>query len=245
MAKKVIVITGGGTGIGQALAWHFANSKQSVLAIGRRLCALEKTKNKDKENIHIFCADVGREQDRQKIAQWFFDNDFTIKFLIHNAAVLEPVKTLLNITPAEWREHMQINVEGPLFLTQSLLPYMHNTRILHISSGAAHNAYQGWGAYCTSKAALYMIYQILKKELHDKKICVGSVKPGVVDTPMQDRVREADEKVFPDLSKFIDLKNEKKLYTPERVASFIAYLLTETSERQFSEKEWDIRETNF
>lgn len=245
MQKKIIVITGGGSGLGQAVSWHFAELGETVLALGRRLCALEKTKNKNPQNIHILCTDVSMEKDRQRVAGWISENNFQVKFLIHNAAVLEPVKPLLQVTVQEWREHMAVNVEGPLFLTQALLPYMQNTRILHISSGAAHRAYQGWGAYCTSKAALSMIYHVLRLELASKNILVGSVQPGVVDTPMQDRVRMADKNIFPALEKFEKLKYENKLYQPQRVARFLSYLLLETSDDDFSAREWDIRETEF
>lgn len=245
MAKKIVLITGGGSGIGQALAWHLADRGNTVLVTGRRLCALEKTKNKHEQNIQILRADVSKEKDREKIAARIAEQDYAIRFLVHNAALLEPVKPLLNISLQEWREHMAVNVEGPLFLTQSLLPYLQDGRILHISSGAAHNPYQGWGAYCTSKAALYMIYQVLRLELAEKNILVGSVRPGVVDTPMQDRVRQADKNIFPDLEKFEALKAENKLYPAQTVARFLAHLLLETADDEFSAAEWDIRESGF
>jgi NAD(P)-dependent dehydrogenase (short-subunit alcohol dehydrogenase family) len=140
---------------------------------------------------------------------------------------------------AEWRDHQAINVEGPLFLTKTLLDYLRGGRILHISSGAAHHAYQGWGAYCTSKAALYMIYLTLREELKKYNIQVGSVRPGVVDTPMQDEVRKAKVENFPALSRFVDLKNEDKLFNPQAVADFIYKILTESNDQQFSEEEWD------
>lgn len=245
MSKEIIVISGAGSGIGQALAWRFAEANQSVLALGRRLSALEMTKKKNEKKITILCTDVSKEQDRKQIARWFSEKGYSLKYLIHNAAVLEPVDRLLNISLQQWREHMAVNVEGPLFLTQALLPFMNGARILHISSGAAHKPYSGWGAYCTSKAALHMIYQVLKEELRSGNISVGSVRPGVVDTPMQDKVREADRNVFPALDKFIALKDEQKLYSPKRVADFIAHLLSNTTDGEFSEKEWDIRETSF
>lgn len=59
--------------------------------------------------------------------------------MVHNAAVLEPVKPLMEVDVCEWRQSMSTNVEAPLFLTQMLLPHLKaGARILHISSGAAH-----------------------------------------------------------------------------------------------------------
>eukprot|EP00957_Ditylum_brightwellii_P005530 424079-Ditylum_brightwellii.AAC.1 len=91
---------------------------------------------------------------------------------------------------------MAVNMEGPLFLTQALLPKLKaatttigGARVLHISSGASQKPYRGWGPYCTSKAGLNMIYRVLREELQPHNIHVGSVRPGVVDTPMQDQAR--------------------------------------------------------
>ena len=244
--NPIAVITGAGSGIGQALAWQLALEHHiTVLAIGRRKTSLKETAQKVPQYIQFITADVSNPQDRIKILNRLSEQGHTVRFLVHNAAVLEPVKPLLQLSLNEWRTHQAINVEAPLFLTQTLLSKMQNTRILHISSGAAHSAYVGWGAYCTSKAALYMIYRILRQELAEKDILIGSARPGVVDTPMQNRVRRANKIVFPALEKFKSLKEEDKLYQPQQVARFLAHLLLETEDSEFSAKEWDIRETNF
>ncbi|WP_456443069.1 SDR family NAD(P)-dependent oxidoreductase, partial [Caldithrix abyssi] len=171
------------------------------------------------------------------------EKDGALNFLIHNAAQLQPVKALKSVTLNEWRQHFAVNVEAPLFLTQALLPFLSKgARVLHISSGAAHHAYAGWGAYCTSKAALHMLYQVWNKELNTAEIYVGSLRPGVVNTPMQDEVRLARKEDFPALERFIQLKQEGKLLAPEIVARFICRVLMDTESTQFIEREWDIRE---
>ncbi len=239
--KEIAVITGAGSGIGQALTWELVlRHDLDVLVVGRRIDKLRKTQAKDKTRIQIVQADVSTVSGRAKIAAALKKNT-NVRFLVHNAAVLEPVLPLSEITPEQWQMHQRINVEGPLFLTQLLLPKLKGGRILHISSGAAHNAYAGWGAYCTSKAALHMIYQVMREELLSSAIVVGSVRPGVVDTPMQDKVRQANEAVFPNLKKFIKLKESNQLYPAGQVAAFLAHLLLKTSAEEFSEKEWDIR----
>jgi NAD(P)-dependent dehydrogenase (short-subunit alcohol dehydrogenase family) len=63
--------------------------------------------------------------------------------LLHNAAVLGPVGSLLEVSPKDWRSHMASNVEGPLFLTQQLLPKLVvDSRVIQISSDAAHQGKQ-------------------------------------------------------------------------------------------------------
>jgi len=238
--KKLAVITGAGSGIGKALALELAlKHNLNVLGIGRDLPKLEATQADAPESIYVLQADVSTTEGREKIA--LRAGSFpAVDFLVHNAAVLVPVISLTDITLTDWRNHQQINAEAPLFLTQILLPKLKGGRVLHISSGAAHHAYMGWGAYCTSKAALYMIWQVLREELKAKKIVIGSVRPGVVDTPMQDKVREAEKDVFPSLNKFLELKKKNQLLSAGEAARFIANILLNTSDEAFSEKEWDI-----
>ncbi|APF19140.1 short-chain dehydrogenase/reductase SDR [Caldithrix abyssi DSM 13497] len=241
--KRIALVTGAGSGIGQALAVCLANEYSvSVLAVGRRLSKLEQTQKQNPQRISILAADVSTEQGRALIRARV-EKDGALNFLIHNAAQLQPVKALKAVTLNEWRQHFAVNVEAPLFLTQELLPFLRKgARVLHISSGAAHHAYAGWGAYCTSKAALHMLYQVWNKELNAAEIYVGSLRPGVVNTPMQDEVRLARKEDFPALERFIQLKQEGKLLAPEIVARFICRVLMDTESTQFIEREWDIRE---
>ncbi|MEC7221920.1 MAG: SDR family oxidoreductase, partial [SAR324 cluster bacterium] len=152
--KKQILITGGGTGIGRALAERFAAKDWQVTIVGRRSYLLEEVMNEYPDRIKAISADVGKIQDRQKIVD---EAMATLNLLVHNAAVLGPVGPILDQNLEDWRSHMATNVEGPLFLTQALLPNLvENSRVVHISSGAAHSGIPGWGMYCTSKAALFM-----------------------------------------------------------------------------------------
>lgn len=240
--KKISIVTGGGTGIGKAVALKLAAMQHKVLIIGRRKEKLVETQKHDPQQINYIQADIAEEKDRQRIVNNITDD---IEFLIHNAAVLGEVTPLKNITLNEWRRVMAINVEAPLFLTQILLPKMKNSRILHISSGAAHYPIEGWGAYCTSKAALHMIYELLNVELKKDHIITGSVKPGIVKTEMQDLIREVDLKKMPHLQKFHELFMKNELEPVERVAKFLYWILTETSAEQYRLKEWDIREESY
>lgn len=238
--KEITVITGAGTGIGKALAIDLSeNHNMDVLAIGRRIEPLQETANSNPDKIKICTADISTEEGRNQIIK-SIDDDIKVEFLVHNAAILTPVKSIADITLEEWREHQAINVEGPLFLSQALLPRMNHSRILHISSGAAHRALAGWAAYCTSKAALYMLYQVMNSELNKKNILVGSVRPGVVNTPMQKLLRQSDPSTFPDLPLFNQYNDEGKLIPAEIVARFLTYLLLQTGNQDFIEKEWDI-----
>lgn len=141
---------------------------------------------------------------------------------------------------------MATNVEGPLFLTQALLPNLvENSRMVNISSGAAHQGIPGWGMYCTSKAALFMLGQLLKDELVQRNIWFGSVRPGIVDTPMQEEIRALKPESFPMVEQFRQYKATGALVTSELVAQYLEWLLLEVSGPQLGEREWDIRDTEW
>jgi len=89
-----------------------------------------------------------------------------------------------------------------------------------------------------------MGYQCWRNELQERGILVGSVCPGVVDTPMQEAIRGFDETTFPLVEKFRAFKTDGELESPERVARFLGWLLLEAPEATFTELELDIRDTS-
>ena len=90
--------------------------------------------------------------------------------------------------------------------------------IVNISSGAARSAYEGWGEYCSTKAALKMASQIYGlEEKDDANKTMLLLEPGVINTPMQNQVRQSDKSEFPMLDKFINLHKDGNLVEAEDV----------------------------
>ena len=106
--------------------------------------------------------------------------------------------------------------------------------IVNISSGAARSAYEGWGEYCTSKSALKMACQVMGAEnKSNSRLCILNLEPGVINTPMQDKVRNSDPKSFPKLSKFTDLHKNGELLEPEEVAIKIYHWTNKEKKNEF------------
>lgn len=236
------VITGGGTGIGRALAAELAGQGMSVLVTGRREDALEDTRALDPEHIHVQSADVAEARGREQLCA-ALPREARVAYLVHNAGVLDPIGPIGGLEPQAWRRNMAVNLEAPLFLTQALLPRLDEGRIMHVSSGAAHRPIAGWSAYCAAKAALYMLYRCINAELNERRILCASLRPGVVDTPMQAHVREQSEERFPSVERFRTLKREGQLHPPQEVAKFMSWVLREVSDGAFPAREWDIDDT--
>ena len=136
MVKKHILITGGGTGIGRALAKGFDAKGWQVIIVGGRSELLQDVVSQNSDSIRTITADVGKHEDLQIITSQVQE---PLHLLVHNAVVLGSVGPLLEVSLEDWRSHMATNVEDPLFLTQELLPKLvEDSRVIHMSSGAAH-----------------------------------------------------------------------------------------------------------
>eukprot|EP00514_Thraustochytrium_sp_LLF1b_P005389 CAMPEP_0184507628 /NCGR_PEP_ID=MMETSP0198_2-20121128/337_1 /TAXON_ID=1112570 /ORGANISM="Thraustochytrium sp., Strain LLF1b" /LENGTH=266 /DNA_ID=CAMNT_0026897375 /DNA_START=71 /DNA_END=868 /DNA_ORIENTATION=+ len=259
MAKTFCLITGASSGIGRALAIHLSRNNVGVFAIARRKEGLEETKSLgDSDNIFPVVADVTSKDGRQNIVQAVEQSGNKIHYLVQNAGIMGTVSKAINVDEESWRMAFEVNVHAPFFLTQAMVPLMaENSRILHIGSGAAYNAMDGWSPYCTTKAAFLMMYNCLKNELAPHKIFVGSVKPGIVESPMQETIRASKAEDMELLDMFKGFKENEYsgpaedkphkpptggLDTASNVAFFLDFLLNETSDKEFSESEWDIRD---
>lgn len=239
LENKTALITGGGSGIGQGLAKQLAKKQCTVYIVGRRAEKLKETQDFAPEFIVSIAADVATAEGREAIAKAIGDKE--LHYLIHNAAVVEPLKTLDQVTHEEWRQLMAINLDAPLFLTQLLLPNLiQGSRLLNISSGLAHRALAGTGAYCVSKAGLHMLYLMWNEEFASRGILAGSVQPGVVDTEMQVDLRSNKE--FINQSFFQSLKIEKQLVSPDTVAKSLCKMLLEMRANEFIKKDWRVDE---
>ncbi|STX29553.1 yueD sepiapterin reductase [Legionella beliardensis] len=236
----MFIITGGGSGIGRALAHILADQGYSVLIAGRREQALIETASYS-SLISICCADVANAEGRQAILSSLNDKP-TLKGLIHNAGVIDPIAPVTAITETAWQQTLATNLNAPLFLTQLLLDKLQGGRVLTIGSGAAYFPVAGWATYCVSKAALVMLTRCWQLECNT--VAFASVKPGIIDTDMQALIRQSESMDEEKIQFFKTLKAENRLIQPSTVALFLSWLLLKVNQDEYSAAEWDIYETH-
>ncbi|KTC87616.1 SDR family NAD(P)-dependent oxidoreductase [Legionella drozanskii] len=232
----MFLITGGGSGIGRALAHALAARNEEVIIVGRREQALAETASFS-PLISYFCADVSNAEGRQQITS-YVQKFPAMEGLIHNAGIIEPMDPVASIDEASWQKIIATNLNAPLFLTQALMPQVQQGRVLHIGSGVAYFPVTGWSGYCVSKAALAMLTRCW--QLENPHFSVASVMPGIIDTDMQSVIRHAK---FMDLEKrdfFQALHQKNKLLSPATVALFLSWLLLDIEKDLYVSKEWDI-----
>ena len=220
---KVAVITGASRGIGAGMARVFA---ARGLRLG--LCARSRPEAPpgaealtravdvtDPEAVEAFAAEV--ERTLGPIDLW-----------VNNAGILEPIAPARDITSADFRRLIEINLLGSVYGSQSFVRQRRRHGgggvLINISSGAALNGYAGWSAYCASKAAVDRFSEALALEESEQGIRVHAVAPGVVDTSMQALIRSTPAERFPMVDKFQQLKADEAFNSPEFVAeTLLAY----------------------
>lgn len=217
-----IIITGATGGIGQCLVRLGVESEK----VERIYC---QYRNEEKfQNLFGFCSDklVPEKQDarflRQDslIIQELHKNQPQDLACIFTMFSIQPIKRIGTYTLEEIKENLYTNVLDLVLFTNWLISYQKegNTRLklIYIDSGAAYKPLEGWGMYCASKAYANMFFKTV--QLENPEIPVVSYEPGVVDTRMQEEIRNTQKEVFGQVDLFREYYRKKMLNSPERVA---------------------------
>ncbi len=142
---------------------------------------------------------------------------------INNAGTIEPIGRAVEIPALDIEHAMRVNCLGPLSIVQQLTIATKavgaSLFILNVSSGAARRPIKGWVAYCVSKAAAVMAFDVLAAE--HEHVEVLHFDPGVMDTDMQSCIRQQTLDVMPDVEVFRDFKVHQTLKSPQEVAEQI------------------------
>ena len=143
--------------------------------------------------------------------------------LILNAFSIAPIKGIGTMSSEEIESSIYGNVIRNHLLINETVKYCKanamGLRVINLDSGAADHALMGWGIYCASKAYMNSLLSVLACENPEYEIV--SVDPGVMDTKMQEQIRETGRDVFNQVDTFINYKKNGMLKTPQSVASEI------------------------
>ena len=211
----VIYITGSSKGIGKALAKALLDANHVVVGLARTSSIVHKNYT----HISIDLADI------KDVVEFKFAAHDDNVILINNAGIIGEIKPLGKNSADHFIKLNTINVISPQILMNKFMDvYMdcaYKFQILNISSGAGRHPIDAWACYCSSKASMDMFSETINGELKDrgyKNWKVYSVAPGVVDTAMQEDIRNANEGDCLVQKKFIDLKRNSQLMNPNDVA---------------------------
>jgi NAD(P)-dependent dehydrogenase (short-subunit alcohol dehydrogenase family) len=180
--KRRAVVTGAASGIGRAVARRLVREGVDVLAVD---LAADRLKELAGAGLSTMAANVAEADDRTRIAAAADGFDFLV-----NAAGIIRIKPIFEVTPQDWREIMTVNAESIFFLCQAIGPRMKpGGAIVNLSSSSAKLATTIEVApYAASKTTILSITRSFAYALASRQIRVNAICPGIVDTPMQDKV---------------------------------------------------------
>jgi NAD(P)-dependent dehydrogenase (short-subunit alcohol dehydrogenase family) len=189
LAGKSAVITGGGTGIGQAIALAFAREGARVAVAGRRKAKLEETLRLMQEAgcfaLALEC-DVTKAEDTERAVKSAEDAFGKVDVLVNNAGALS-VSTVETIAEDDWDRVMATNVKGPFLMSRAALPAMRRAgggSIVNVGSVLGIVAIRDRAAYCASKGAVSMLTMAMALDHARDNIRVNCVCPSIVESDM-------------------------------------------------------------
>jgi NAD(P)-dependent dehydrogenase (short-subunit alcohol dehydrogenase family) len=221
LKDRVILVTGAGDGIGRAAAHAYAAHGATVVLLGRTLEKLEKVYDEleaagaAQPAIVPLNLETAAEHDYIELANQLDDTFGRLDGLLHNAGILGVRTPLDNYDPIIWNQVMQVNVNAPFMLTQTLMPLLKRSddaSVIFTSSGVGRKGRAHWGAYAISKFATEGMSQVLADELENiSAIRVNCINPGATRTAMRAYAYPAED--------------PERNPTPEQIMPLYLYLM--------------------
>jgi NAD(P)-dependent dehydrogenase (short-subunit alcohol dehydrogenase family) len=186
---ETALITGGGTGLGRAIALAFAREGAIVSVAGRRLEPLQEVAREVERRggkAAVTVCDVTCAQDALRAVAETTARLGRLSVLVNNAGTLH-VSTIETIREEEWDRVMEVNVKGPFLMSRAALPELRKAgggAIINIGSVLGLIAAKGRAAYCTSKGGVTMLTRAMALDHAHENIRVNCICPAIVETDL-------------------------------------------------------------
>lgn len=225
---KTALVTGGSSGIGQAIALRLAQEGLRVMIIGRNEKALQETEAMH-ENIIWQVADITDSHAIADVISSLQSRFGSLDALVNNAGVA-PNTPFESLEMAQYDLIFNVNVRGLIDMTRQALPLLKKSggTVINISSGAAHSPQPITSVYSASKAAVSALTKALAKELITEGVRVNAVSAGATDTPLYDKtgLQTPEEK-----QEFIDFVSRHipigRFAKAQEIAGAVAFLISD------------------
>ncbi|HHO1750499.1 TPA: SDR family oxidoreductase [Staphylococcus aureus] len=216
LTDKVAVVTGAGSGIGEAIATLLHEEGVKVILAGRNKDKLQNVANQlAQDSVKVVPTDVTKKEgvdELIKIAQQTFGG---LDIVINSAGQMLSSK-ITDYQVDEWDSMIDVNIKGTLYTTQAALPTMleqSSGHLINIASISGFEVTKSSTIYSATKAAVHTITQGLEKELAKTGVKVTSISPGMVDTAITAAYNPTD----------------RKKLEPQDIAEAVLYALTQPS----------------
>lgn len=188
MEKKIVMVTGATSGIGEACAKKFANGGYNVIVTGRRHDKLEALKTQlEAQGARVLALtfDVREREAARKVVESIDGEWADIDVLVNNAGLALGLDKEYEGDFNDWDTMIDTNVKGLLNMTRFIVPGMvkrNRGHVINIGSVAGDAAYANGNVYCATKAAVKAITDGLRIDVAESAVRVTNIKPGLVQT---------------------------------------------------------------
>jgi uncharacterized oxidoreductase len=187
ISGNTVLITGGATGIGYAMAESLLEAGNEVIICGRRKERLFEAQKKHPD-LHIKVCDIADEADRRALVKWATANFRNLNILVNNAGVQRDIDFTKGIDEfLAGVNEIKINLEAPIVLSGLFIPYLTGKKeaaIINVSSGLGFVPMARMPVYSATKAGLHAFSMALRHQLRNRGIKVFEVVPPAVDTEL-------------------------------------------------------------
>ncbi|KTF31486.1 SDR family oxidoreductase [Xanthomonas vesicatoria] len=229
LAGKRTLITGGTSGIGLETAKQFLAEGARVIVTGVNPDSIAQAKNILGSEVPVLRADSASVAAQQELARAVADHygQLDVAFFNAGVSVWLPIE---NWTEQAFDASFAINVKGPYFLLQSLLPVLANPASVVLNTSiSAHIGAASSSVYSATKAALLNMSKTLSSELLDRGIRINAVSPGPVETPLYDKAGIPDAYRAQVNEQIIATIPMGRFGTAEEIAKAVLYLASDES----------------
>ncbi len=224
---KSIIITGGATGLGFAMAKRFSEKGALVTICGRRKDKIEEALSNLNKNVSGIIADVTKDDDRANIIETTLNHGKKIDALVNNAGNMYR-GNIDELKEEKLLEIFNSNVISGMMLLGRAKKYLKKTRGVNIFIGSVHNrrAFPGASPYAATKGALETLTKVLAAELGQDGIRVNCVVPGAVFTEINQRAGLFDnETAKKRLDSMSNIHALGRIGEPDEIAEAVEYLI--------------------
>ncbi len=192
-SENTILITGGGSGIGLAMAEAFAGAGNQVIICGRRQERLDQARGRI-PGLHAICCDLADPTQRQSLAERMVKDFPRLNMLVNNAGVQRPIDLLAGAESIlEGEDEIEVNLKSPILRTAKLIPLLSRqdpAAVVNVTSGLGFVPLVAVPIYCATKAAMHSYSLSLRHQLRQTTVRVFEVVPPTVDTELDHGRRE-------------------------------------------------------
>lgn len=225
---KVVIVTGGTSGIGKASAIQFLESNGTVIVLGRKKEKIEKELIQYEGQLYFYSCDLLSHQKIRTTFKEIGKNFKTIDVLVNNAGI-QTYGSVLDIDEELWDKTLNVNLKSMFLCTKYVLPLMNDSNspvVINIGSAQGFVSQKNVSAYATSKEAIHGLTRSIAIDFAPRVRCLA-ICPGAVYTPML----EADITKFEDRESIIEETNKihllERIARVDEIANFVTFLASD------------------